>query len=147
VFEHGIFVVPLSMLPDVPRDEPSWSPVTCGGCGQRWYGIDRAPRSADRAAARSTNARVHYNGGCNGRGQSTGPTLGGFGLWSPGGSASKAICTAIVANPFDMNVRTFGSLFDRLSHQRSGVSTQPPSVLGIRPSKLPRDPPNRLTSF
>ena len=25
-----------------PRDEPSWLPVACAGCGQRWYGIDRA---------------------------------------------------------------------------------------------------------
>jgi len=24
------------------KDEPSWLPVTCGGCGQSWYGFDRA---------------------------------------------------------------------------------------------------------
>src|SRR4051794_6577507 len=26
----------------VARDEPSWLPVMCAGCPQRWYGIDRA---------------------------------------------------------------------------------------------------------
>jgi len=29
-------------LLDVARDEPSWLPVACAGCEQRWYGIDRA---------------------------------------------------------------------------------------------------------
>jgi hypothetical protein len=43
----------------------------------------------------------------------------------------------MVANAFDMNVRTVGSLFARLSHQRKGLSTQPPSKLGTLPSKLP----------
>jgi hypothetical protein len=47
---------------------------------------------------------------------------------------SKAICTTMVANAFDMNVRTSGSLLDRLSHQRNGLSTQPPSKLGMLPS-------------
>src|SRR3954465_11122261 len=59
---------------------------------------------------------------------------------------SNAIWTTIEANAFDMNVSTFGSLFDRLSHQRNGLSTQPPSKLGTLPSKLPRYPPNRSTS-
>jgi ribosomal protein L37E len=26
----------------VPKDEPSWLPINCASCGQRWYGIDRA---------------------------------------------------------------------------------------------------------
>jgi hypothetical protein len=26
----------------MPKDEPSWLPISCAGCGQRWYGIDRA---------------------------------------------------------------------------------------------------------
>jgi hypothetical protein len=26
----------------VAKDEPTWLPVTCAGCGQRWYGIERA---------------------------------------------------------------------------------------------------------
>jgi hypothetical protein len=26
----------------VAKDEPSWLPVGCAGCGQRWYGVDRA---------------------------------------------------------------------------------------------------------
>src|SRR5713101_593878 len=47
---------------------------------------------------------------------------------------SKAICTTMLANAFDMNVRTFGSLLDRLSHQRNGLSTHPPSKLGTLPS-------------
>src|SRR5436190_8943149 len=51
---------------------------------------------------------------------------------------SKAIWTTMVANAFDMNVRTVGSLLSRLSHQRKGLSTQPPSKLGMLPSKLPR---------
>jgi hypothetical protein len=29
-------------LPVVARDEPTWLPVTCAGCGHRWYGIERA---------------------------------------------------------------------------------------------------------
>ena len=46
----------------VPRDEPSWLPVACAGCGQRWYGIDRAhcgtchapsPRSTSSTATAS----------------------------------------------------------------------------------------------
>src|SRR5215471_16319001 len=45
-----------------------------------------------------------------------------------------------------MNVSTFGSLFERLSHHRNGLSTQPPSKLGTLPSKLPTYPPNRSTS-
>src|SRR5690348_15021422 len=59
---------------------------------------------------------------------------------------SKAICRTMVANAFVMNVRTSGSLLLRLSHQRNGLSTQPPSVLPRLPSKLPVCPPNRLTS-
>src|SRR5207247_10894285 len=49
----------------------------------------------------------------------------------------------MLANPFDMNVSTFGSLLLRLSHHRNGLSTHPPSVLGTFPSKFPRDRPNR----
>jgi len=26
----------------VPKDEPSWLSISCAGCGDRWYGIDRA---------------------------------------------------------------------------------------------------------
>jgi hypothetical protein len=26
----------------VPKDEPSWLSISCAGCGNRWYGIDRA---------------------------------------------------------------------------------------------------------
>ena len=52
---------------------------------------------------------------------------------------SKAICTTMVANAFDMNVSTSGSLLDRLSHQRNGLSTHPPSKLGTLPSKLPSE--------
>src|SRR5438445_12261004 len=59
---------------------------------------------------------------------------------------SKAIWTTMLANPFDMNVSTTGSLLPRLSHHRNGLSTHPPSKLGTFPSKFPRDPPNRLTS-
>src|SRR5690348_15373288 len=59
---------------------------------------------------------------------------------------SKAICRTMVANALVMNVRTFGSLLLRLSHQRNGLSTQPPSVVPRLPSKLPVCPPNRSTS-
>lgn len=34
----------------------------------------------------------------------------------------------------DVNSKMNGSLLDKLSHQRSGVSTQPPLKLGILPS-------------
>src|SRR5579859_7795175 len=54
--------------------------------------------------------------------------------------------TTITANPFDMNVSTFGSLLLRLSHQRNGLSTHPPSLPGTVPSKLSVKPPNRSTS-
>ena len=59
---------------------------------------------------------------------------------------SKAIWTTVLANAFDMNVSTAGSLLSKLSHHRKGLSTHPPSKLGTLPSKLPRKPPNRLTS-
>src|SRR4029078_9038204 len=59
---------------------------------------------------------------------------------------SNAICTNMFAKAFDMNVRTFGSLLLKLSHHRNGLSTQPPSKLGMLPSKLPRYPPKRSTS-
>src|SRR5258706_15922801 len=59
---------------------------------------------------------------------------------------SKAICTTIVANALDMNVSTLLSVLGRLSHHRKGLSTQPPSKLGMLPSKLPRNPPKRSTS-
>src|SRR6266576_1246404 len=49
-------------------------------------------------------------------------------------------------NAFDMNVSTAGSLLARLSHHRNGLSTHPPSKLGMFPSKFPTDPPNRSTS-
>src|SRR6267378_5010437 len=52
----------------------------------------------------------------------------------------------MLANPFDMNVSTAGSLLLRLSHHRNGLSTHPPSKLGTWPSRLPTEPPNRLTS-
>src|SRR5947208_1078294 len=42
---------------------------------------------------------------------------------------SNAIRSTIVAKALVMNVSTLGSLFDRLSHHRKGLSTQPPSVL------------------
>jgi hypothetical protein len=42
VCERGVLVAPAPYPADVPRDEPSWLPVACAGCGQRWYGIDRA---------------------------------------------------------------------------------------------------------
>ena len=51
---------------------------------------------------------------------------------------SKAIWTTMLANPFDMNVSTFGSLLLRLSHHLNGLSTQPPSKLGTFPSKFPK---------
>ena len=47
---------------------------------------------------------------------------------------SKAIWSTIVANAFDMNVSTSGSLLSKLSHQRKGLSTHPPSKLGTLPS-------------
>src|SRR4030095_7316756 len=50
------------------------------------------------------------------------------------------------ANAFDMNVSTSGSLLLRLSHHRNGLSTHPPSKLGMFPSKFPTDPPKRSTS-
>src|SRR4051794_22091191 len=59
---------------------------------------------------------------------------------------SKAIWTTIVANARDMSVSTSGSLLLRLSHHRNGLSTQPPSKLGMLPSKLPVYPPKRSTS-
>ena len=59
---------------------------------------------------------------------------------------SKAILTTIAANARDMKVSTSGSLLDRLSHHRNGLSTQPPSVPGTVPSKLPSKPPNSATS-
>src|SRR5215471_1719585 len=59
---------------------------------------------------------------------------------------SKAIRTTMSANAFDMNVSTLGSLLLRLSHHRNGLSTHPPSKLGIFPSKFPREPPNKSTS-
>ena len=34
-------VARLTLRP-VAKDEPSWLPLSCSGCGQRWYGIDRA---------------------------------------------------------------------------------------------------------
>ena len=42
--------------------------------------------------------------------------------------------TVMSANAFDMKVNTVGSLLLRLSHQRNGLSTQPPSKLGTLPS-------------
>jgi hypothetical protein len=42
VCERGVLSSLRRTLRDVPRDEPSWLPVTCGRCRQRWYGIDRA---------------------------------------------------------------------------------------------------------
>src|SRR5689334_3563001 len=42
VCKRGILVVAGPYPADVPRDEPSWLPAACAGCGQRWYGIDRA---------------------------------------------------------------------------------------------------------
>ena len=68
-------------------------------------------------------------------------------LLEPSTVVLKAIWTTMLANPFDMNVSTFGSLLLRLSHHRNGLSTHPPSVLGMFPSKFPRDPPNRSTSL
>ena len=47
---------------------------------------------------------------------------------------SKAMWTTMVANAFDMNVSTSGSLLSRLSHQRNGLSTQPPSKVATLPS-------------
>src|SRR5690348_18397151 len=47
---------------------------------------------------------------------------------------SNAIWTTMVANAFDMKVITTGSLLLRLSHQRNGLSTHPPSKLGTLPS-------------
>src|SRR3954467_13270276 len=47
---------------------------------------------------------------------------------------SNAICPTWLANALDTKVITFGSLLERLSHHRNGLSTQPPSVLGMRPS-------------
>ena len=47
---------------------------------------------------------------------------------------SKAIRTTVLANAFDMNVSTAGSLLLRLSHHRNALSTHPPSKLGIFPS-------------
>ena len=58
---------------------------------------------------------------------------------------SKAIRTTVLANAFDMNVSTAGSLLLRLSHDRNGLSTHPPSKLGMFPSKFPTEPPNRST--
>ncbi len=58
--------------------------------------------------------------------------LGGLGLAD--NVLSKAIWTTMLANAFDMNVSTLGSLLPRLSHHRNGLSTQPPSVLGTLPS-------------
>jgi hypothetical protein len=47
---------------------------------------------------------------------------------------SNVMRTTMSANAFDMNVNTSGSLLSRLSHQRNGLSTQPPSKLGMFPS-------------
>jgi hypothetical protein len=47
---------------------------------------------------------------------------------------SNAIWTTMLANVLDMKVSTFGSLLLRLSHQRNGLSTHPPSKLGTLPS-------------
>ena len=55
-------------------------------------------------------------------------------LLEPSTVVSKAIWTTMLANPFDMNVSTLGSLLLRLSHHRNGLSTHPPSVLGTFPS-------------
>jgi hypothetical protein len=42
VGERGVLSSRRRSLRGAPRDEPSWLPVACAGCGQRWYGIDRA---------------------------------------------------------------------------------------------------------
>src|SRR5215211_1351113 len=47
---------------------------------------------------------------------------------------SKAIWTTWLAKVLDMNVMTFLSLLSRLSHHRNGLSTHPPSKLGMLPS-------------
>ena len=59
---------------------------------------------------------------------------------------SNAIRTTVLANAFDMKVSTAGSLLLRLSQNRNGLSTHPPSKLGMFPSKFPVKPPNRSTS-
>src|SRR5205085_269162 len=59
---------------------------------------------------------------------------------------SKAIPKTWFAKVRVMSVSTSGSLLLRLSHHRNGLSTQPPSKLGMFPSKLPRNPPKRSTS-
>src|SRR6478735_1121390 len=56
------------------------------------------------------------------------------------------MCPTMLAKVFDIQVSTSGSLLLRLSHQRKGLSTQPPSVPGTVPSYLPSQPPKRLTS-
>src|SRR4051812_31907903 len=60
-------------------------------------------------------------------------------------SSANATWMTWLANARDMNVSTPGSLLLRLSHQRNGLLTQPPSVPGTVPSKLPGKPPNRVT--
>jgi len=47
---------------------------------------------------------------------------------------ANAMLATMLANVFDMNVSTSGSLLSRLSHQRNGLSTHPPSKLGMLPS-------------
>src|SRR4051812_39315530 len=47
---------------------------------------------------------------------------------------SNAMFATILANVLDMNVITSGSLLSRLSHHLNGLSTQPPSKLGMLPS-------------
>src|SRR5215467_12611642 len=52
----------------------------------------------------------------------------------------------MLAKVLDIQVSTSGSLLLRLSHQRKGLSTHPPSSPGTVPSKLPSKPPKRATS-
>jgi hypothetical protein len=40
--DQALFVGERRTLLVVAKDEPTWLPVTCAGCGQRWYGIERA---------------------------------------------------------------------------------------------------------
>ena len=66
--------------------------------------------------------------------------------FGPNTWVSYAMCPTMLAKVFDIQVSTSGSLLLRLSRQRKGLSTQPPSSPGTVPSKLPSKPPKRSTS-